>query len=306
MLRSRALWAVVASVCDRITFGNKSLPDTECLSSGTPSKRFRKSEIVLTNNRLCVTARRPTFETDISTKFAAVLKRRHHSAAAIPSPTMPDDSTSELKNVTFKIYMTRPSRIKATYKDKHELFEAFKKRVTDLGVPLGSVFCVDSMGAPVRVNTADRLMKAAEYSDLLHLHVISDNSDDDDTSSSSGDEVQPGHSYWWRRPKRHHHSRNRSRSRDHSREGRSRSKDRSRSRERSRGRRHHPHSKHHHGFGPASGPPPFWDTMMDPRFGRYPPFSVGFGRGGSGRGGGHGRGGGGCGRGGGRGRFPEF
>ncbi|WKX94064.1 hypothetical protein Q1695_011375 [Nippostrongylus brasiliensis] len=191
---------------------------------------------------------------------------------------MPDDS----QTVSFKLHLEHPPRIHVTYKDKHDLFEQFKKSAEKFGIPLRNIFWIDDDGEPTRVNNADALLLAANSCGTHRLYVREEVDETTSGDDSSAEEFYwgpwGGHRHWFG-PR----SRNRSRSRGRR---RSRSRTRSRSRDHSRTRHRH-HRKHHH---PPPPPPfgPFDYGMMDPRFGGF-----GFsGRGGFGcpRRGGFGRG----------------
>ncbi|VDP44606.1 unnamed protein product [Heligmosomoides polygyrus] len=83
---------------------------------------------------------------------------------------------------------TRMPRITVTYKDKHDLFEAFKKKMAELGVSVDEVLWTDEEGELTRMNNADAVMKATEDCCLPQkLHVI-DDADKQQSSSSCCDE----------------------------------------------------------------------------------------------------------------------
>ncbi|XGW19145.1 hypothetical protein V3C99_003177, partial [Haemonchus contortus] len=187
---------------------------------------------------------------------------------------MPEDSTSQHKTVTLKLFMNRTPRITITFKDKDDLFEKLKSKAQELGIPDETVFWIYMDGEPVKLNSADTLINAANESSLLRLYAC-DASDDDEISCSSCDELATSRRRWKRHPGRGPRNHSRCRSRDPSRGRRSRSKDRSTSRDRThRHHRHHPRPDHH-GFDPFPRFGPFGFHMMGPPFGHCPPFPGG-------------------------------
>ncbi|VDO29417.1 unnamed protein product [Haemonchus placei] len=213
---------------------------------------------------------------------------------------MPSDSSTHSKTATIKLYMNRIPRLTITYKDKHDLYEAFKTKTRELGLLIGTVFWIDDDGEPIRLNNANTLMGIAKNSSVLHIYATVAEQGED-SSCSCCEELARCRRPWNGRHRSRSHTRRRNRS--HSRGERSRSAERSSSSDRSR------RTRHHHGHHPFLGLENFDDSLPDPWCGQWtPPICCargGFGpRGGfSGRGGFGSRGGS---RGGGRGRGFHF
>ncbi|KAK6039648.1 hypothetical protein COOONC_22848 [Cooperia oncophora] len=166
--------------------------------------------------------------------------------------------------------MNRTPRLTVAYKDKHDLFETFKKRMQELGIPARTVFFIDDDGEPVRLVSADTLMDAAKSSSTLRIYAR-DEGDEEEFSCSSCDELNRGRRPWKQQRGRRSRSHSRHRSRDHPRESRSHSRDRSTSGDSRRCHRHR-HSSHH---GPYLFSDYFTYPMTDSRFGLWQPFGYG-------------------------------
>ncbi|VDO95181.1 unnamed protein product [Heligmosomoides polygyrus] len=101
---------------------------------------------------------------------------------------MPDESAPETKSVTFRVHMTRSPRFSITYKDKHDLFEAIKKKMAELGVPLDKVLSTDADSEPSLMNNADNVLEAAENYVGYKLYVI-DDADEEESPSPCYDDL---------------------------------------------------------------------------------------------------------------------
>ncbi|KAK5986947.1 hypothetical protein GCK32_022834, partial [Trichostrongylus colubriformis] len=104
---------------------------------------------------------------------------------------MPVDPSNHTKTVTVKLYMNRAPRLNIAYKDKQDLFEAFKKKTQELGIPAETVFWIDDDGEPVRLDNATTMMGAVNDSSVLRIYAC-DAGNEDETSCSSCDELLLG------------------------------------------------------------------------------------------------------------------
>lgn len=87
---------------------------------------------------------------------------------------MPDEPDSDAKAVIFKLCETPTNRIAISYKDWHDLFEAFKKRGAELRVPLENIYWSSGEVEPRRLNNAEVLLEAVEFCSVPRLYVIRD------------------------------------------------------------------------------------------------------------------------------------
>ncbi|KIH49014.1 hypothetical protein ANCDUO_20912, partial [Ancylostoma duodenale] len=158
-------------------------------------------------------------------------------------------ANNEEKTVSFKVFRDNVPRFSITYKDKKDLYESFKKKISELDFQVGNIYWVDFDGDQSLITNADDLFTASKDNCTVKLFARAD----DDVISCSDDEPEPPargrrHKRATMKNRRRNRDRIRSRSRSRTRPG-SRGRSRSRSRSLSRGRKH---SRGHH-QGPPRG-----------------------------------------------------
>ncbi|KAL6730081.1 hypothetical protein Aduo_001077 [Ancylostoma duodenale] len=181
-------------------------------------------------------------------------------------------SPAREKTVSFKIFREDVPRFSVTYKDKKDLYESFKKKITELNLKNGTIYWIDDDSDPCLIESADDLFAASKDDPTVKLFA---RAADDVTSCSDDGDYEPeplvrGHRHKrvTMKNRRRNRDRTRSRSRSRTRSG-SRGHDRahsrspsgslSRSRKHSRGHRHgSPHGGPKH-FGRFSRMRSFYD-----------------------------------------------
>ncbi|CAJ0594527.1 unnamed protein product [Cylicocyclus nassatus] len=92
--------------------------------------------------------------------------------------------TTDERTVTFKIFRDTVPRFTITYKDKKDLYDAFKKKISELDFNVGSIYYVDFDGDQSIISNADELYNASRGNDTVKLLA---RVDDDDVICCSDD-----------------------------------------------------------------------------------------------------------------------
>uniref|UniRef100_A0A7I4XZ25 Ubiquitinyl hydrolase 1 n=1 Tax=Haemonchus contortus TaxID=6289 RepID=A0A7I4XZ25_HAECO len=79
--------------------------------------------------------------------------------------TMIQDDSSQMKTTTFKIQLYERPHFYISYKDKHDLFKQFKRKLREHGLSPSNIYLVEyNVCEPIQMNNADALMDAAATS----------------------------------------------------------------------------------------------------------------------------------------------
>nr|CDJ85361.1 unnamed protein product [Haemonchus contortus] len=75
---------------------------------------------------------------------------------------MVKDNPSELKTTTFRLHLDKKPHFYISYKDKHDLFKQFKRKLRENGLSPSDIYLVEyDVGEPIQMNNADALIDAA-------------------------------------------------------------------------------------------------------------------------------------------------
>ncbi|XGW19548.1 hypothetical protein V3C99_003410 [Haemonchus contortus] len=78
---------------------------------------------------------------------------------------MVQDNPSELKTTTFRLHLDKKPHFYISYKDKHDLFKQFKRKLRENGLSPSDIYLVEyDVGEPIQMNNADALIDAATAS----------------------------------------------------------------------------------------------------------------------------------------------
>ncbi|EYC00820.1 hypothetical protein Y032_0112g276 [Ancylostoma ceylanicum] len=174
--------------------------------------------------------------------------------------------SGEERSVVIKVFREEVPRLDVVYKNKHELFEAYKKWLKQLNLPSNEVYWCDSAGDHTGIRNADDLLGAVQ--DYGYAKFLTFRDDDVYISCSDSEDEQStrGRS---KEKKRTRNSRPTDRTPSPSpspRPSRESSGSRSLDRRRHRSLSEPRHGRHHHMAYSYDHMPFPWNFPMDPRF----------------------------------------